>query len=274
MKSNLGLASKDEKEKLAKAEQDLAMRTAQFVIDGEEARGVDKKTQLGQAKAQLEALRTKRAAENANLPRFRNSTTPMGAKGATEEEKLLQTRIGLLSKQNAGSKVSQTPAAIKEGTSKTTATVKAGTDKTTAAVKELTAKTTTQSSLQTTVAAIYSLMASGMLRVQTSMAGVNPMTGQPGLAGVLGLPVPLGTKSAAPIPGFNWNQLSTPQTSKVSTTSMVPANSGGRGNGDIAINSPVTIYQQPGQSTDELASIVAVKIGEAVADARASSIFV
>jgi hypothetical protein len=42
----------------------------------------------------------------------------------------------------------------------------------------------------------------------------------------------------------------------------------------INITSPITINQQPGQSADELASIVAMKIGEAVADARAASIFV
>ena len=42
----------------------------------------------------------------------------------------------------------------------------------------------------------------------------------------------------------------------------------------INITAPITITQQPGQSADELASIVALKIGEAVADARAASIFV
>jgi len=43
---------------------------------------------------------------------------------------------------------------------------------------------------------------------------------------------------------------------------------------DVAINAPITINQQPGQNADELASIVAMKIGEAMADARASSLFV
>lgn len=40
------------------------------------------------------------------------------------------------------------------------------------------------------------------------------------------------------------------------------------------INNNITINQQPGQNAEELATIVALKIGEAVADARASSIFV
>ena len=55
----------------------------------------------------------------------------------------------------------------------------------------------------------------------------------------------------------------------------VTANSGeGFGGSPININAPITINQQPGQSADELASIVAMKIGEAVAEARAASIFV
>ena len=53
----------------------------------------------------------------------------------------------------------------------------------------------------------------------------------------------------------------------------------GTGSGSLAaapvnINAPITINQQPGQDADQLASIVALKIGEAVADARAASIFV
>jgi hypothetical protein len=42
----------------------------------------------------------------------------------------------------------------------------------------------------------------------------------------------------------------------------------------INITAPITINQQPGQDADELASIVALKIGEAVSDARAASLFV
>jgi hypothetical protein len=47
----------------------------------------------------------------------------------------------------------------------------------------------------------------------------------------------------------------------------------GFGTGANVVNN-ISIYQQPGQDADELASIVAMKIGEAVADARASSLFV
>jgi hypothetical protein len=88
-----------------------------------------------------------------------------GAGGATSIPKDLQ-------------KTAQTPAAVKTGT-----------DKTTNAVKELTAKITSQSSLQTSVAAIYNLMASGMLRVQTNMVG--PMqTGTTQLLGTRDNPLP------------------------------------------------------------------------------------
>jgi len=54
---------------------------------------------------------------------------------------------------------------------KETSSVKASTDKTTQAVKELSTKITPQASLQTTVASIYNLLASGQLRVQGTMAG-------------------------------------------------------------------------------------------------------
>jgi hypothetical protein len=47
----------------------------------------------------------------------------------------------------------------------------------------------------------------------------------------------------------------------------------GFGSGSNVVNN-ITINQQPGQDAEELASIVAMKIGEAVADARASSLFV
>ena len=50
--------------------------------------------------------------------------------------------------------------------------------------------------------------------------------------------------------------------------------SGSMASAPININAPITINQQPGQDADQLASIVALKIGEAVADARAASIFV
>jgi hypothetical protein len=50
--------------------------------------------------------------------------------------------------------------------------------------------------------------------------------------------------------------------------------SGPTASAPVTINAPITINQQPGQSADELAMIVATKISEAVADARAASILV
>jgi hypothetical protein len=47
----------------------------------------------------------------------------------------------------------------------------------------------------------------------------------------------------------------------------------GFGSGTSVVNN-ITINQQPGQNAEELASIVALKISEAVSDARAASIFV
>lgn len=47
----------------------------------------------------------------------------------------------------------------------------------------------------------------------------------------------------------------------------------GFGTGANVVNN-ITINQQPGQDADELASIVAIKISEAVSDARAASLFV
>jgi hypothetical protein len=44
--------------------------------------------------------------------------------------------------------------------------------------------------------------------------------------------------------------------------------------GGTSVTNNITIHQQPGQDADELASLVAIKIGEAVADARSASIFV
>jgi hypothetical protein len=69
-----------------------------------------------------------------------------------------------------------------------------------------------------------------------------------------------------------WERSMVPGSLKVAS---VTANSGeGFGGGPVNVTNNISISQQPGQSADELASIVALKIGEAVADARAASIFV
>jgi hypothetical protein len=62
--------------------------------------------------------------------------------------------------------------------------------------------------------------------------------------------------------------------SSVRVGSITGNSAEGFGGAPITINSPITINQQPGQDADQLAMIVAQKIGEAVADARAASILV
>jgi hypothetical protein len=59
----------------------------------------------------------------------------------------------------------------------------------------------------------------------------------------------------------------------VRVASVTGNSSEGFGSGANVVNN-ITINQQPGQDADELASIVALKISEAVSDARAASIFV
>jgi hypothetical protein len=61
---------------------------------------------------------------------------------------------------------------------------------------------------------------------------------------------------------------------QISTEGMYPGGGSSLASAPINITAPISITQQPGQSADELASIVAMKIGEAVSDARAASIFV
>ena len=60
----------------------------------------------------------------------------------------------------------------------------------------------------------------------------------------------------------------------ISPNSLYKERTSSAGGAPINITSPITINQQPGQDADELASIVALKIGEAVADARSASLFV
>ena len=44
--------------------------------------------------------------------------------------------------------------------------------------------------------------------------------------------------------------------------------------GPVTVNAPITIHQQPGQDSEELAAMVALKLGEAITQARSASIFV
>jgi hypothetical protein len=83
-----------------------------------------------------------------------------------------------------------------------------------------------------------------------------------------GLPTFFGSQQEA----INWENKATLGNVKVSS---ITARQGEFGNGaSVSINAPITIHQQPGQDSEELAAIVAMKIGDAVAQARASSIFV
>jgi hypothetical protein len=44
-----------------------------------------------------------------------------------------------------------------------------------------------------------------------------------------------------------------------------------RGGGTMTVNAPITIHQQPGQDSDQLASLVAIKLTQAVNQLRYSS---
>ena len=83
-----------------------------------------------------------------------------------------------------------------------------------------------------------------------------------------GMPAFFGSQRAA----MNWEKSMVPSSVKVG--SVTSNSSEGFGGGPITINAPITIHQQPGQDSDELASIVAMKLGEAVAQARSASVFV
>jgi hypothetical protein len=82
-----------------------------------------------------------------------------------------------------------------------------------------------------------------------------------------GNPAFFGSQSAAE----RWERSMVPGSVRVGSVTGNSAE--GFGSGANIVNN-ITINQQPGQDADELASIVAMKIGEAVADARASSLFV
>jgi predicted nucleic acid-binding Zn-ribbon protein len=69
----------------------------------------------------------------------------------------------------------------------------------------------------------------------------------------------------------SWENSMVPGSVKVAS---ITGNSAEGFGGETSVVNNITINQQPGQDADELASIVALKIGEAVADARAASIFV
>jgi hypothetical protein len=83
-----------------------------------------------------------------------------------------------------------------------------------------------------------------------------------------GMPAFFNSQSAA----IGWERSMVPGSVKVGSVTGNSAE--GFGGGPITVNNNITISQQSGQDADELASLVALKIGEAVADARAASIYV
>jgi hypothetical protein len=69
----------------------------------------------------------------------------------------------------------------------------------------------------------------------------------------------------------SWENSMVPGSVKVAS---ITGNSAEGFGGETNVINNITINQQPGQDADELAAIVALKIGDAVADARAASLFV
>lgn len=126
MKSNLGLASKEERDKLEREKTTLAQRTTQFVIEGDEARGVSKQQQLQSARSELARLEAKRQAKTGTYRGGQRSGSY--SVGPSQVEKDLKLRIQMLEKQVAAGKggapaptAPVKPAATKPGTPAKTA---------------------------------------------------------------------------------------------------------------------------------------------------------
>lgn len=238
------------------------------------------------------------------------SWTPLAPKSSTQTRDELRSRAGkdignawkaLTTTPAPPPQANKTPNDISEINKKATEQAKGitqvhkGTEKTTTAVKELTAKITAQTSVQTTVAAIYNLLASGSLRVNGVMTGRMPGGGGGGEDFSDVIP---GTDPVTGIwKGFTWydgglgDAISREMSHAPAGSKLVLANSSetvipegglkvasgyGTGGGGTVINGGinVTVSGSGVSDPDELASLVAAKIGEAVADARSASLFV
>ena len=66
-----------------------------------------------------------------------------------------------------------------------------------------------------------------------------------------------------------WEQKMMPPGAKVQS---VTSNSSENLGGTTTVNAPITIHQQPGQDAEQLASIVAMRLSEAIMQSRASAI--
>jgi hypothetical protein len=153
------------------------------------------------------------------------------------------------------------------------------TQKTNLAIKDLATKITSQTSLQTSVAAIYNLLASGMLRVQTNVkALIAPGAGNPRGFEDSDLPFPPGTKPEALFTDPNaWKAQTFPSVSSdIQTVSVIePPRTVASTSGsyrEVSINAPITI-NGTNQDANQIATLVVRKLGEAVNDAESASLF-
>lgn len=82
-----------------------------------------------------------------------------------------------------------------------------------------------------------------------------------------GMPAFFSSQRAA----MDWERKATLGNVKVSS---ITSNSSEGMRGAVSVNAPITIYQQPGQSSEQLAALVAMELSNAVRQARSSSMYV
>jgi hypothetical protein len=82
-----------------------------------------------------------------------------------------------------------------------------------------------------------------------------------------GMPAFFPTQRAA----MDWERKATLGNVKVSS---ITSNSSEGMGGEVTVNAPITIYQQPGQNSEQLAALVAMELSNAIKQARSSSMYV
>jgi len=82
-----------------------------------------------------------------------------------------------------------------------------------------------------------------------------------------GMPAFFSTQRAA----MDWERKATLGNVKVSS---ITSNSSEGMGGAVSVNAPITIYQQPGQNSEQLAALVAMELSNAINQARSSSMYV
>jgi hypothetical protein len=70
---------------------------------------------------------------------------------------------------------------------------------------------------------------------------------------------------------MDWERKATLGNVKVSS---ITSNSSEGMGGAVSVNAPITIYQQPGQNSEQLAALVAMELSNAINQARSSSMYV